>query len=365
MAERAGSRRRTLALALGVPAALLILGVLAGLGYLLMAYPNQPGPGSGRVVELELPRGASVGEAASRLSSAGALREARTFSWYARLLGAGARLREGTVLMYDSMSPRELLQRIARGYGSAELRVVIPEGFSRFDIARRLARWGVCQEQAFLSAVEDPALLSELGIDGDSAEGWLFADTYRLRDDLPPAAVLRRLVGNARRRTTPLFAEHAAVLAALEAEVGLDLQGVITLASIVEEEAHVAEERPVIAGVFLNRLRDPAWKPRRLQADPTVAYGCAVLPSLPSCQGFDGKRITRAMLVDASNPYNTYRHDGLPPGPIANPGLASLRAVLEPARHDYYYFVAIGGGRHRFSRSLEEHHAATAGAQAP
>jgi UPF0755 protein len=127
----------------------------------------------------------------------------------------------------------------------------------------------------------------------------------------------------------------------------------------------VPEERPVIAGVFLNRLRDPKWKPRRLQADPTVAYGCAVLPSMPACQGFDGRRITRAMLLDASNPYNTYRLDGLPPGPIANPGLSSLRAVLVPAHHEYYYFVAVGGGRHRFSRSLEEHHLATDSAQAP
>ena len=359
------SRRRKLWFALGLPVALLVLGVLAGLGYLLMTYPNQRGPGLGRVVELALPPGTRVAEVASQLSAAGALRDARTFSWYAQVLGADARMRQGTVLAYDSMSPRELLQRVARGYGSVELRIVIPEGFSRFDIARRLARWGVCEEQAFLRAVQDPALLSELGIEGDSAEGYLFADTYRLLDELPPAAVVKRLVANARRRTTPLFEEHAAALATLQAEVGLDLQGVVTLASIVEEEAHVADERPVIAGVFLNRLRDPAWKPRRLQADPTVAYGCALMPSLPSCQGFDGKHITRAMLVDANNPYNTYRRDGLPPGPIANPGLASLRAVLEPAIHDYYYFVAIGGGRHRFSRSLEEHHAATAGAQAP
>ena len=132
----------------------------------------------------------------------------------------------------------------------------------------------------------------------------------------------------------------------------------ITLASIVEAEAAVAAELPVIAGVFLNRLRDPEFRPKRLQADPTVSYGCRLQPSLPSCAGFDGRRITRAMLAGADNPYNTYRHEGLPPGPVGNPGLAAVEAVLAPAEHDYLYFVARGGGRHAFSATLEEHNRA-------
>lgn len=365
MAERRRSSWRRLLLTLGALVALAVLVALAGLGYLVMAYPNQAGPGGGRVVELSLPPGASLLDATTQLSAARALREPRTFGWYAQLLGAGARLRQGTVLVYDSMSPRELLQRIAQGYGSAELRVVIPEGFSRFDIAKRLARWGVCPEAAFLRATEEQVLLTELGIEADTAEGYLFPDTYRLIGELAPDAVVRRLVANARKRTAAVLTAHAAAVAQLKGELGFDQRQLLTLASIVEKEAHVPDERAVIAGVFLNRLRDPAWKPRRLQADPTVAYGCFAQPALPACHGFDGKRITRAMLADTQNTYNTYRHDGLPPGPIANPGLSALLAVLEPAQHDYYYFVAVGGGRHRFSHSLEEHLEATEAAQAP
>ena len=106
----------------------------------------------------------------------------------------------------------------------------------------------------------------------------------------------------------------------------------MTLASIVERKRRRPSEQPVIAGVFVNRLRDPSFMPKRLQADPTVAYGCAVAPELASCAHFDGHLVTRPMLADTTNPYNTYRLDGLPPGPISNPGLSALRAALHPAR---------------------------------
>jgi UPF0755 protein len=118
----------------------------------------------------------------------------------------------------------------------------------------------------------------------------------------------------------------------------------------------VAEERPTIAGVFMNRLTSPDFRPHRLQADPTVAYGCLVARDrIPSCAGFDGKRITPAMVRDPDNPYSTYRIEGLPPGPISNPGLSALEAALAPAQHEYFYFVTHGGGRHHFTRTLEEH----------
>ena len=108
--------------------------------------------------------------------------------------------------------------------------------------------------------------------------------------------------------------------------------------------------------MFSNRLFDPDFTPRRLQADPTVAYGCLVAPdTTPSCRDFDGRHVTPAMVRDPDNPYSTYKHEGLPPGPICNPGLSALLAVLSPAQHDYFYFVAKGGGRHAFSHSLHEH----------
>lgn len=337
---------------------LAVLALMAGAGWLLMEYPHHHGPGSGKVVELQLPGGIDLAVVAQELTAQGALREAHWFELYARVRGAQDRLRQGTVLLYDNMTPIELLQRIARGFGSAQLRIVLPEGFSRFDIAARLERWGVCERTAFLAATEDRALLDELQIAAPSAEGWLFPDTYQLRDDIAPPVLVRRLVANTRRRLEPLLAAHAADLDRLQRELGFGLPQIVTLASIVEKEAKVASEQATIAGVFYNRLRDPKFLPKRLQADPTVSYGCVLHPALASCAGSDGKLITRAMLADPENPYNTYRRDGLPPGPIANPGLRAIAAVLAPEAHDYFYFVASGGGRHRFSHSLGDHHAA-------
>jgi UPF0755 protein len=247
---------------------------------------------------------------------------------------------------------------VARGYGAAEVRVVIPEGFSRYDIARRFERWGLCAREAFLRESADPALLSEHAIAGDSAEGFLFPDTYRLHDAMGARELVRRLLRTGEQRLRPLLQAHAARVEALRVELGLGVREIVTLASIVEKEAAVPAEQPIIAGVFLNRLRDPEFRPNRLQADPTVAYGCVRDPELVACRGFDGRRVTRAMLADADNPYNTYRHAGLPPGPIANPGRSALLAVLQPAQHGYYYFVARGDGRHAFSATLEEHNRA-------
>lgn len=337
----------------------IILGVLlAGLGWLSMGYPQRHGPGPGRVVEVDLTTGDSLAVVSHRLTAVGALADPALFALYARMRGADSRLRTGTVLVYDSMSPRELLQRIAHGYGSASLRVVIPEGFSRFDIAARLARWGVCEPVAFLDATTDAALLAELGITGHSAEGWLFPDTYLLRDNTEPKKLVRSFVANAHHRMAPVFETQDDGVQRLKETLGWGQAQIVSLASIVEKEAAVPSEQPMIAGVFLNRLRTAEFSPKRLQADPTVAYGCAVLPTLPSCSRFNGREITRQMLSDASNPYNTYRRLGLPPGPISNPGLGALRAVVAPASHDYFYFVAAGKGRHTFSRTLAEHQSA-------
>jgi UPF0755 protein len=337
---------------------LVVVALLAALGWLVMAYPNRHGPGRGRVVEIDLASGTDLTRVAGQLAAAGALADPQLFALHAQLRGAGPRLRSGKILIYDSMSPRDLLSRIAEGYGSAQLRVVIPEGFTRFEIATRLERWRVCDRTAFLAASVDPMLLQELGLNGPTVEGWLFPDTYMLVEKMDPPVLIRRFVANAQKHVRALQAEHADAFARLHSEFGWSPEHVVTLASIVEREAAAADEQPVIAGVFLNRLRDPAFTPKRLQADPTVAYGCLVIPELPSCAQFDGHQVTRMMLADAQNPYNTYRYDGLPPGPIANPGLSALRAVLAPSVHPYFYFVAKGGGLHAFSHSLEDHNAA-------
>jgi UPF0755 protein len=367
MARRTRSRRPrrkarepALAKALVAAIALLVFLALGAVVWLLLVYPTTPGPGRGRTLTLEVSADARLVDLAARLEDEGIVRSRWAFSVYGRLLGADEHLCQGEILLTDDMSPRSVLRRLAVGFGPATVRVTLPEGFDRFDVAARLSRWGVVQEQAFLASTTDRALLDELGIEGPTAEGYLFPDTYRLDTDLAPSEVLRALVANHRRRTEPVYEELADGLRELEGTLAWGRHEALVLASIVEKEAAVAEERPVIAGVFLNRLRFADFRPRRLQADPTVRYGCRTAPAAaPSCAAFD-RAITRAMLQDRQNPYNTYRHEGLPPGPIANPGVASLRAVLSPATHRYLYFVAAGQGRHAFSATLEEHNAAVA-----
>lgn len=339
---------------------MLLLGAVAGLVYVLVVYPQREGPGQGRPVVVTITDHTTASSLAQTLEAEGVVDQAWLFSLYLRLLGAHHTLRAGQdVRLTDDLSPAELARRVARGLGPRSMDVVVPEGFTRFDIAQRLDHYGLMSEQAFLDATVDPAILRELEIPGESAEGYLFPDTYTLRDDLTPTEMMSRMVRSFRSRTERLETRYQGRLTRLHNELGFSMHDVVTLASVVEREAAVSEERPIIAGVFLNRLRSDTFLPRhRLQADPTVSYGCRAEPArAPSCAGFRG-RISRAMLEDPANRYNSYRHPGLPPTPICNPGVAAIEAVLAPTQHDYLYFVARGGRRHHFSATLERHNEA-------
>ena len=356
----AGERSRpTRFRAVGALLVIIVLAALSaagGIGWLVLYYPRQPGPGEGEIVEVELLPGIRPETLAARLFDAGALAHPRLFALYLRVLGADRKLRTGAVLLRDDMGPRALLRRVAEGFGPVEVRITLVEGSTRFDMARELERWGLCRSEAFLRQTENQQLLRQYGLEVAGAEGYLFPDTYRLQDGLGARELVRRLLANFRKRTDSLLRESPEALLRLKQQLGWSLSEVVILASIVEKEAAVASERPVIAGVFLNRLLKPDFKPRRLQSDPTVAYGCLIsIGRASSCSTFNGWRVTRSMTQDTANLYNTYRHEGLPPGPICNPGLASVRAVLAPAEHDYLYFVAAGNGRHRFSATLQEH----------
>lgn len=248
-----------------------------------------------------------------------------------------------------------MLRALTFGLYDDRIRVTVPEGFHRYDIARRLERLGLGPKEAFVAATEDPALLARYGVSAATAEGYLFADTYRFERDTTPPQIVERMLARFREHVSPVLASYAT-----RGDEGprLSSHELLTLASVVEKEAVVDDERAVIARVFLNRLSDPTFPSRRLQSDPTAAYGCLLHPALASCASFDGRRVLPAMLRDPSNPYNTYRAAGLPPGPICSPSLASVRAVVSPATHDFLYFVAKGAGRHTFSRTLAEHNVA-------
>ena len=330
--------------------------MLGALSWILIGYPRQRGPSTGTRAELTIEEGAQIESVARQLGELGVLRHPRLFTIYMRWLGGDEHLRVGTFSLTDEMTPAHIARRIALGFGRAPVRVTIPEGFNRFDLAERLEHHGVCKADEFLAASVDPAVLANEELDAESFEGYLFPDTYELATDMRPAIVIKRLIRTFRRRVIPLMDEDAAGLAKLRDELGYGIDDVLILASVVEKEAAVPEERSTIAGVFLNRLRSETFRPRhRLQADPTVSYGCLADPDgAPSCAGFEG-RITRAMLNDSANRYNSYRHAGLPPTPICNPGLATIRSVLRAEEHEFLFFVARGGRRHAFSRELDRH----------
>ncbi len=299
---------------------------------------------------LTVHREMSIEDVSSMLAGHGFVDDEFFFATYARVLGAEGRMREGEVYLTDNLTPREVLQRVANGFGTSSVRITIPEGFTRFDIADRLARYGVVGRDEFLRATEDANLLRELAIEGESAEGYLYPDTYDLGIGTNAEAVVRRFVRDWHARVD-------AVLGVGNVADRMPARQVLILASMVEKEAQAREEQAIIAGVFMNRLRSPNMK--RLESDPTAAYGCKVSPSVaPSCATYDGRHVTAAMTRDSLNVYNTYRRDGLPPGPICSPGLPAIRAAMAPAQHDYLFFVASGGGRHRFTRSFAEHNEA-------
>lgn len=330
--------------------------LFAALAY-VTAWLLSPHRGHRGAIRLTLSDRATADDVAVALYRAGALDRPWLFSWALTLTGVADRIPRRTLLLRDDLTPRALLRAIASG--GALVRVTIPEGYSRFEIAQRLAREGVvASEDAFVTATEDRALLARLAIRGESCEGYLFPDTYDLYPESAPDEVIERMVRNFKRRWEDAKRQHPPSDPRL-AQLALDDHSLIVLASLIEEEAGTAEDRPAIASVFVNRMTRADFTPRLLQSDPTVVYGCRVARP-PSCA--DAPRtgrlaITRAMLEDSANPFNTYRHEGVPRAAITNPGRASLEAALRPATSDALYFVAMGNGRSAFANTLAEHNA--------
>ncbi len=309
----------------------------AGAGLVSVRRALDPAAPDASPVLFEVARGQSLASVACQLERAGLVRDATAVEWLARARGLAGRLRAGEYRLSGALAPGEILRRIAAGE-IATFEVVLPEGLAAHEVAARLEQAGLASASDFAAAARDPELARALGVEGEGLEGYLFPDTYRLPHGLEPGEIARILVGQ--------FQTHWEALAPLARARGLSQREVVTLASIVEKETGAPGERPLIASVFHNRLR----RGMRLESDPTVIYGVA---------GFDGN-LRRRDLDDAANPYNTYQIAALPPGPIASPGLAALRAVLEPADTKLLYFVSRNDGTHQFSESYEQHLAAVA-----
>lgn len=345
-----GRAIRVVLLVVGVLLALLSVG-------LLLVYPSQKHEGAGKALVVDVPDGEGAFALGERLAAAGVVSSPKIFALYSLTQGGTKGIATGQHLLVDDLAPGELLRRLQR-FGMAErAKVTFPEGYTRFDMARRLEEKRVCTAESFLAATTKPELLQELGLRG-SAEGYLFPATYELSTDADPIELVRRFKSEMDKRLAQLELAHAASRAQLARDLGWGTHEFLTLASMVEKEAQADEERPIVASVFVNRLKDPTFKRKVLQCDPTAGYGCLVArDKIPACATYTGK-ITHDINFAPENAYSTYIHEGLPPGPIGNPGAKSIAAAFQPSVTHYFYFVARGGGRHAFSESLDDHNAA-------
>ena len=349
-----GARRGRAVLPLAIAALVGAAAMATSLGIFVL-YPSSRGPGDGQAIEIVVVRDSTPRALAETLAAAGVISSPRLFALWLRVSGGTSGVAAGRHLLTDDATPRELMARLERRASATTARVTFPEGWNRFDMARRLQDKHVVPLRDFLDATSDPELLAELGIDGDSAEGFLFPATYDLPLDSDARDVVRRLKREFDRRWDILSRTRGSSLNDVMTSARLSVRDVVTLGSMIEKEAAVDDERPIIASVFLNRLRDPAFRTKRLECDPTAVYGCIVAPEKAStCADFAGKA-TAPIEHDPGNPYSTYTHEGLPPGPIANPGARSLEAAMAPATTHFFFFVARGEGRHAFSETYEAH----------
>ena len=312
----------------------IVIGMLASYFLYSIFLKRHKNPAQSETV-LIIPRGAGIVQIAEQLQQNGVIADAARFRLAAKLGGYDRSLRAGKYAFPEENSNLDVLHRLKQGLVYNET-VTIPEGSTARMIAGLLQRKMDIDSTAFMRCVDDAGLAKELGVPAQSLEGYLFPETYRLAWGMKPCQIARTLVQEFFRQLPDSAESKAAAL-------GFSLHEVITLASIVEGEAMLDDERPIIAGLYYNRLR----KGIRLQADPTIQY---IIPDGPR------RLLNKDLRIDS--PYNTYRYAGLPPGPVNNPGRKSIEAALNPADVPYIYMVARGDNSHVFSRTLREHNIA-------
>ncbi len=285
-----------------------------------------------RNVEIEIPKGTTFRQAVGLLQNEKLIRDKRIFLLTARLSGTDRKIRAGFYSLWSGMSPFEILKVLLKGK-IIEYQIKVLEGDSLSEIADAFARTGIISAEEFMELAKDRDLLEYHGISAPSVEGYIFPDTYTIPKGMDAEDALDTMIYRMREKYSDKFTARAQ-------ELGMSENQVLTLASIIEKEAVLDSERSLISAVYHNRLR----KNMMLQADPTSIYG--VKSSKEKITLNDLKRKT---------PYNTYRMKGLPPGPIASPGLKSIVAALYPDNVPYLYFVAQDDRSHRFAESEEDH----------
>jgi UPF0755 protein len=319
-----------------VAVCLLVGGAGFGVGAMMVFGPNTTADAPRSVI---VPRDASLDAVVDSLQAHELLAVPGSFRLLATVTGWGEQIKSGHYRIRGGQSNYHLLDRLRRGLQDP-VRLTIPPGTRPETVAQVVGRRLELSPAAFRAALRDTSLARELGTTPERLFGYMMPETYELYWQTSPDRVVRRV-----KESFDRFYERE--LAAGADSLGLSKPEVVALASIVEWEALLNEEKPMIAGVYLNRLRD-GW---RLQADPTIQY--VLLQT-------EGERTRRVLYEDLEidHPYNTYQIRGLPPGPITNPSPTALRATVRPTQHDYYYFAATGDGGHTFSRTLREHNRA-------
>ena len=353
MASR--SFRIALAVVLG---SLAIVALVAGfMVHRALAYPEAPHRGTGKDIELEVKSGLSFPAIASLLAEKGLVDKPTWFRIYAMWQGDTTNVKTGKYVIKDNLAPQQVLAILVAGVKEVATKVTLPEGKNMLEFFDLLAAAKVAKAAELEALARDKEFLGRHGITGDTIEGYLFPDTYEFRVNEKPAVVLTRLITRHQEVWNELLAKHPRDAAKVKDKLGWGDRELLTMASIVEKEAVDPAERPRIAQVFMNRLSSPSFQPKRLETDPTIRYGCMVpVRKSPGCQQWDKRdRLHRAQLDDKANPYNTYQHEGLPPGPICNPGKGSIEAVLAPDGSEFYYFVARDARNHAFAKTLDEH----------
>jgi UPF0755 protein len=294
------------------------------LSFLTISSPN--------CVYVEINKGEGCEKVAEKLYESGVIKHPFLFTVWARITGNDRKIKAGRYELKVPSSIREVLEKLVKGE-VFDIRVTIPEGKNIFEIAEIFQTKAGMDSMKFINLLRDSSFISSFGINAPTLEGFLFPDTYIVFDSISPEKVTQIMV----RRFFEIF---DSTMWARKDSIGFTLNEVVILASLIQLEAKVREEMPIISSVYHNRLA----KGRKLECDPTILY---ILPERKN------RLHNKDLTIDS--PYNTYMYPGLPPGAICNPGKDALLAALYPAETNYLYFVAKGDGTHVFSRTHKEH----------
>ena len=283
-------------------------------------------------VYIKVRAGATLKMIAETLATNGIISNADDFVFTTKLFRNVKKLRAGGYHLYKGTSSYKAMKLIATGKVST-VTVVIPEGLSSYEIASIFSKKLELDSTKIVNLINDKKIISSAGINANSLEGYLYPDTYAFFWGATEKEAIQTLLNEFQKKFTDSLKQ-------IVMEKGWTVHKILTLASIIEGEAMIDNERPIISAVYHNRLKHGI----PLQADPTIQY---IIPDGPR------RLLKRDLAIDS--PYNTYLHPGLPPGPVNNPGINSIRAAIDPADVEYIYFVAKGDGSHIFSRTLKEH----------